>query len=110
MDLPIIDLQKIIDSYNAATFKNTRDFDSFYIECNEKVYDAWELVSEIKLVKLTAKEQQSLKIYLEKLLPLATELLNILSRSDIETNNYNRFFSLLEDIEKEIPKKVKKLK
>ena len=109
MKLPKIDLQTIINKYNSATFKNTRDFDAFFIDCNNEVYDECEVVTEIKLDNLAKSEIKLLYEYLQNLLPLVTLLLNILSHSDIDTINYNMFLSQLEMMEQSIPTLLKKL-
>ena len=107
-EIPQFDIAQIIEKQKTVSFKNSREVDSYYLDCANSLYETYEFILEGEDTFKGIDKEQALK-YLETLLLQISELLDLLEDVDFDSKNLDRFETCLVELEEEIPRMQKHL-
>lgn len=95
LKIPEFDFDKIIDTHRNPTFKRHRDWEKFYADAANDIYDSWEYLSEIiKILNTTTSVEiyEIISNYISKLERQINTFMDLMIDGEYESHYYDRLW------------------
>ena len=94
LTIPTLDLTPFIDKHRAAPFGKLKEWEVFYAETANDIYDSWERLSEIKkeISGATEQEKKRLSTYMNNLEAQVIEFMQLMEDALFESHSYDRLW------------------
>lgn len=109
--IPQIDFNALIEKHKTIAFRNPREINSYFYNLDKTIYPTYDSIFELEqdIKKLPVDQIQSTLAYLKQILPLVTQFLLLLQKTDFDCKNRDRLNSMLEGIKHMLPGLIHKL-
>ena len=102
--IPEFDFRPIIERHLTAPFRKARDWEIFYAETANAIYETYEFVLKLERRNLTNEDSIVLLPYLATLEPQVNLFMDLMFEAEFESHYYDQLMSELSGIRKAILK------
>jgi len=101
---PVFDFKPLIDKHLTAPFRRARDWEHFYSESGDDIYDTYEYLIQIKdeIEEATADEKSELLAYVNSLEPLISQFMDLVYDAGFYSHDYDQLWHRLSSMEDNI--------
>ena len=100
------DIQELINKHRKPTFRKPVEWDVFYADAYENVYDTYEYISQLRneVTNIDSFDKAQVLFYINLLEPKLNRLLNLMYKTGFKSQYYDRLWAELYSIRNEIPR------